>query len=110
MVDYIITHWPAVLSRFGLLWLALSRFVPYTVAIHPGLHGLTVGAFMPQYLTKPQAAQFLGVSTRTLTRWLASPNPPPSVQFGERGHRRYDRDALAAWVAQQGSQPQQVTA
>lgn len=107
MVDYIITHWHPILSRFGLLWLALSRFVPYTVAIHPGLHGLTVGASMPQYLTKPQAAQFLGVSTRTLTRWLASPNPPPSVQFGERGHRRYDRDALAAWAAQQG---QQVTA
>ena len=60
---------------------------------------------MPQYLTALQAAQFLGVSTRTLTRWLALPNPPPCVRLG--GRRRYDRDALAAWAAQQS---QQVTA
>ena len=60
---------------------------------------------MPQYLTQHQAAQFLGISTRTLTRWLSQPNPPPCVRLG--GRRRYDRDALAAWAAQQS---QQVTA
>jgi predicted site-specific integrase-resolvase len=57
---------------------------------------------MPQYLTALQAAQFLGVSTRTLTRWLALPDPPPCVRLG--GRRRYDRDALAAWAAQQSHQ------
>lgn len=67
-----------------------------------GLHGLTIGATMTQYLTQPQAAQFLGVSTRTLTRWLALPNPPPAVRLG--GRRRYDRDALAAWATQQSQQ------
>jgi predicted DNA-binding transcriptional regulator AlpA len=70
-----------------------------------GLQGLTIGATMTQYLTKPQAAQFLGVSTRTLTRWLALPDPPPCVRLG--GRLRYDRDALAAWATQQ---TQQVTA
>ena len=104
MVDYIITHWPALFWSFVL---ECAHLCAYVMATPSGLHGLTVGASMPQYLTKPQAAQFLGVSTRTLTRWLASPNPPPSVQFGGRGYRRYDRDALAAWAAQQG---QQVTA
>jgi len=89
----------------GLLCPVLACFVAVCPICsgHPlGLHGLTNGAIMPQYLTQPQAAQFLGVSTRTLTRWLSQPNPPPCVRLG--GRRRYDRDALAAWAAQQSQQ------
>jgi len=80
------------------------------MATPSGLHGLTIGALMSQFLSRKEAAQILGISQATFGRLLASPNPPPSVQFGGRGYRRYDRDALAAWIAQQGSQPQQVTA
>lgn len=49
-------------------------------------------------LTPSEAAAFLSVSLRTLTR-LTAPGPLPHVRVG--GQRRYELEALLAYVARQ---------
>lgn len=49
-------------------------------------------------LTPPEAAAFLSVSARTLTR-LTSTGALPHVRIG--GQRRYELEALLAYVARQ---------
>jgi excisionase family DNA binding protein len=49
-------------------------------------------------LTPSEAAAFLSVSLRTLTR-LTAPGPLPHVRIG--GQRRFELEALLAYVARQ---------
>ena len=50
-----------------------------------------------QYLSTRQAAEYLGLSTRTLDRYRVSGDGPVFHRFG--GRVRYLRDDLDAWAA-----------
>ena len=51
---------------------------------------------MPRYLTPRQAADWFGLSVRTLDRYRASGEGPVFHRFG--GRIRYRRDDLQAWA------------
>ncbi len=51
---------------------------------------------MPRYLTPRQAADWLGLSVRTLDRYRASGEGPVFHRFG--GRIRYLREDLQAWA------------
>jgi excisionase family DNA binding protein len=50
-------------------------------------------------LTTMEAADYLSVSRRTLTRWLAAGIGPPSIKLPS-GARRYRRADLDRWLAE----------
>lgn len=51
--------------------------------------------------TRAQAAQYLGVSPGTLSRWAAERTGPPFIKLhdGEAGSVRYPSDLMAEFVA-----------
>lgn len=55
----------------------------------------------PEYLTRPQAAAFLNLSTTTLRRWYAADTGPRVVKLGTgRASRvRYSRSELVAFAS-----------
>jgi predicted DNA-binding transcriptional regulator AlpA len=52
-----------------------------------------------EYLTDPQLAQGIGVSTRTLARLHAKRQGPPRVRVGKK--ILYKRSSVLAWLAEQ---------
>jgi len=58
-------------------------------------------------LTRRQAAEALGVSCATLSRWAAERTGPPFVKLGasENGSVRYPSDALDDFVAARTKHP-----
>lgn len=50
-------------------------------------------------LTTMEAAAYLNVSRRTLSRWLAEGIGPPSIKLPS-GARRYRRADLDRWIAE----------
>jgi len=52
---------------------------------------------LSEYLTEPQLAAQLHVSTMTLKRWRALREAPPIVRLGRR--ILYRRDAVEKWLA-----------
>ena len=54
----------------------------------------------PEYLTRPEAAAFLSLTTETLKRWYAESRGPRAVKFGTaRSARvRYARSDLVAFA------------
>jgi excisionase family DNA binding protein len=50
----------------------------------------------PTFVDKPQAAEMVGVSVRTLERLVAAGQFPPPIQFGRR--RRWLRKGLSRWI------------
>ena len=52
-----------------------------------------------QLLTTEQAARYLNVSRRTLTRWLKVGIAPPSIKLPS-GARRYRKADLDRWLAE----------
>ena len=50
-------------------------------------------------LTTLEAADYLNVSRRTLTRWLAEGIGPPSIKLPS-GARRYRKADLDRWIAE----------
>ena len=50
-------------------------------------------------LTTAEAAEYLSVSRRTLTRWLAEGIGPPSIKLPS-GARRYRKADLDRWIAE----------
>jgi excisionase family DNA binding protein len=50
-------------------------------------------------LTTMEAAKYLNVSRRTLSRWLAEGIGPPSIKLPS-GARRYRRADLDRWIAE----------
>ena len=48
------------------------------------------------FVTKPEAAEMIGVSVRTLERLVATGRFPPPVRFGRQ--RRWVRKVLARWI------------
>jgi transcriptional regulator with XRE-family HTH domain len=57
--------------------------------------------------TRAQAAEYLGVSCGTLSRWAAERTGPPFVKLhdGEAGAVRYPSDLLAAYCESRIKQP-----
>jgi transcriptional regulator with XRE-family HTH domain len=57
--------------------------------------------------TRAQAAEYLGVSQATLSRWAAERTGPPFVKLhsGEAGSVRYPSDLLAAFLESRIKQP-----
>ena len=55
----------------------------------------------PELLTAPQAADYLGIGARTLSRWSSEGKAPTPLKLtpGRRGTLRYRRADLAAWIA-----------
>ena len=58
-------------------------------------------------MTRRAAAEYLGVSQATLSRWAAERTGPPFVKLhdGEAGSVRYPSDLLAAWEESRIKQP-----
>jgi hypothetical protein len=58
-------------------------------------------------LTRADAAEYLGVSPSTLSRWAADRTGPPFVKLhdGEAGSVRYPSDLLAAFLESRIKQP-----
>jgi excisionase family DNA binding protein len=50
-----------------------------------------------RYLTTEEAAEYLGLSKRTLQDWRCDLTGPPFIKFGPR-HVKYDVQDLDAWV------------
>ena len=50
----------------------------------------------PVLITKGQAAELVGISTRTLDRLVATGRFPPPIRLG--GSRRWNRRALVRWI------------
>jgi len=50
----------------------------------------------PTFVTKPEAAELIGVSVRTLERLVATGRFPPPVRFGRQ--RRWVRKTLIRWI------------
>ena len=48
------------------------------------------------FVTKPKAAEMIGVSVRTLERLVSKGQFPPPLRFGRR--RRWVRTALVRWI------------
>ena len=61
------------------------------------------GEDWPEVMTVEQAARYLSVSRRTLTRWLTEGIGPPSIKLPS-GGRRYRRAALDAWLLEHEDQ------
>ena len=56
----------------------------------------------PKRLTRAEAAEFLGLSVRTLENWHRGGLPPKAVKHGKRGIRYLDTDLIALkqeWAA-----------
>lgn len=51
---------------------------------------------LKDFLTRPELAEELKVTVRTLTRWHWSRKGPPSVRIA--GRRLYRRAEVAAWI------------
>ncbi len=62
---------------------------------------------MPRLKTRQQAADYLGVSPGTLSRWAAERIGPPFVKLGDEKTAavRYPEDLLEAFVASRLKQP-----
>lgn len=60
-------------------------------------------------LTRSQAAEYLGVSSSTLSRWAADRVGPPFLKLhaGEAGSVRYPSDVLAAFLESRIVQPKE---
>lgn len=60
-------------------------------------------------LTRAQAAEFLGVSSSTLSRWAAERTGPPFLKLhhGEAGAVRYPSDVLAAFLESRITSPKE---
>lgn len=60
-------------------------------------------------LTRADAAEYLGVSPSTLSRWAAGRTGPPFVKLhdGEAGAVRYPSDLLAEFLESRIKQPKQ---
>lgn len=60
-----------------------------------------------QLMTRGQAAEYLGVSPGTLSRWAANRTGPPFIKLheGEAGSVRYPSDLLDAFVESRIKQP-----
>jgi excisionase family DNA binding protein len=58
-------------------------------------------------MTRREAAEYLGVSQATLSRWAAERTGPPFVKLhsGEAGAVRYPSDLLAAFLESRIKQP-----
>lgn len=58
-------------------------------------------------MTRREAAEYLGVSQATLSRWAAERTGPPFVKLhsGEAGSVRYPSDLLAAFLESRIKQP-----
>lgn len=58
-------------------------------------------------MTRARAAEYLGVSQATLSRWAAERTGPPFIKLhdGEAGSVRYPSDLLAAFVESRIKQP-----
>ncbi|MEU0528503.1 helix-turn-helix transcriptional regulator [Streptomyces niveus] len=53
------------------------------------------------FLTVKDAADYLGLSPRTLYVWRHRRQGPPSFRMGPRGRVMYRREALDAWIREQ---------
>ncbi|MFD3946806.1 helix-turn-helix transcriptional regulator [Streptomyces sp. NPDC058579] len=53
------------------------------------------------FLGVKEAAEYLGISPRTLYVWRHRRQGPPSFRLGARGRVTYRLDALDAWVREQ---------
>ena len=49
-----------------------------------------------EYLTDEQLAAGLGISPRTVKRWMAMGEGPPSIRIGKK--RRFRRAAVTKWL------------
>lgn len=58
-------------------------------------------SIQPELLTAVQAAEYLGIGTRTLCRWSAEGKAPKPLKLTPHrcGALRYRRADLAAWIA-----------
>ena len=61
---------------------------------------------MPVRLTKTEAAEYLGVTTRTLDQWFYLRKGPPRTKLGHRVF--YLRDSLERWIREQEEDPEQM--
>lgn len=59
-----------------------------------------------QSLFKPEAARLLQISLRTMSRYLASDDPPP-FEMDHRGRRIFDRTTLLDWAEKPRPRPAQ---
>ncbi|MFJ2017477.1 helix-turn-helix transcriptional regulator [Streptomyces nodosus] len=59
------------------------------------------GAACAAFLTVKDAADYLGLSPRTLYVWRHRRQGPPSFRMGPRGRVMYRREALDAWIREQ---------
>jgi excisionase family DNA binding protein len=50
----------------------------------------------PEYLTDEQLAAGLGISTRTVKRWMQHGEGPPFIRVGKK--RRFRRAAVTKWL------------
>lgn len=57
----------------------------------------------PQFMTKQQAAAFLGISTRTLDRRQAEGIGPPRVKHGAK--IGYFKESIEAWLKRHEQEP-----
>lgn len=72
----------------------------------------TAAVMMPpsgdrQMMTRREAAEYLGVSQATLSRWAAERTGPPFIKLhdGEAGSVRYPSDLMAAFLESRIKQP-----
>lgn len=52
----------------------------------------------PRLLTAADVSEILGVPVSTVHHWAARGDGPPSFKIGK--HRRFNADAVAAWLAE----------
>ncbi|MFE4755004.1 helix-turn-helix transcriptional regulator [Streptomyces mirabilis] len=61
------------------------------------------GAARAAFLNVKDAAEYLGLSPHTLYVWRHRRQGPPSFRMGPRGRVMYRREALDAWIREQGA-------
>ena len=50
-----------------------------------------------RYMNRKDTAEYLGVSPRTINRWVKDKGLP-QILFADDGHPRYDKVAVDEWV------------
>lgn len=53
-------------------------------------------AALPDLMTRPQLAEYLGISVVTLAQWAVAKKGPPVTKIGQ--SVRYRRETVSAWL------------